>query len=87
MSVSIRTLCCSMSRPYSLIAVCLGSGASTGVATSAVAISPTLKRPCHSQLLNPLCGPFQIRAAKARACRPALLDLADVAGSIVGGRV
>lgn len=43
--------------------------------------------PCHSQLLNPLCGPFQIRAAKARACRPALLDLADVAGSIVGGRV
>lgn len=36
--VAIRTLCCSMSRPYSLIAVCLGSGASTGVATSGVAM-------------------------------------------------
>lgn len=70
MSASIRTLCCSMSRPYSLIAVCLGSGASTGVATSAVAISPPQTFPATLNCSTPSVDPS--RSGPRRRARAVL---------------
>ena len=70
MSASIRTLCCSISRPYSLIAVCLGSGASTGVATSAVAISPPQTFPATLNCSTPSVDPS--RSGPRRRARAVL---------------